>query len=191
MAKITDETSRMYKIFFGKSLVFYVVQQTLENTDRIGGNGNTVFTASVTSWLVMAELGLSIWVHVWSKFMAIWGLNGCIILFSSKVFCTSLELKVVAGSEVVPPGVWHYVTMGRSSVCWVSLCLRRSTFRWKALPHRSQAKGLKPVCFLEWVIRLEDWLKAFPHTVHLWGFSPGKKNRKFVNFYWNMVYMNK
>lgn len=176
MAKITDETSRMYKIFFGKSLVFYVVQQTLENTDRIGGSGNGEFTGSPISWL---GLGLSICVQGWSRFKPIWGLNGCIILLSSRVLCTSL-LKVVAGSELVPPGVWHYVTMGRSSVCWVSLCLRRSTFRWNALPHRSQAKGLNPVCFLEWVMRLEDWLKALPHTVHLCGFSPGR-NRNFVS----------
>lgn len=49
MAKITDETSRMYKIFFGKSLVFYVVQHTLENTDRMGGSGSTELTASPTS----------------------------------------------------------------------------------------------------------------------------------------------
>lgn len=167
------------KSFFGKSLVFYVVQQTLENTDRIGGNGNT---ASLTSWLAIVELGLSICVQLWSKFIPIWGLYGGIILPSSRVLCTSLELKVVVGSALVLPGVWHYVTMGRSSVCWVSLCLRRSTFRWKALPHRSQANGLKPVCFLEWVMRLEDWLKAFPHTVHLWGFSPGN-NKQYVNSY--------
>lgn len=68
-----------------------------------------------------------------------------------------------------------YVTgTGRISVCWVSLCLRRSTLRWKARPQRSQANGLKPVCLRLWVIRLEDWLKALPHTWHLCGFSPVK-----------------
>lgn len=61
---------------------------------------------------------------------------------------------------------------GLNSVCWVSLCLLRSTFLWKALPQRSQAKGLNPVCFRECVIKFELWLKAFPHTWHLWGFSP-------------------
>lgn len=34
---------------------------------------------------------------------------------------------------------------------------------------------LNPVCFRVWVIRLEDWLNAFPHTVHLCGFSPENK----------------
>lgn len=59
--------------------------------------------------------------------------------------------------------------------CCVSRCLRKSTFRWKPLPHRSQPKGLKPVCFRLWVMRLELWLKAFPHTWHLWGFSPAHR----------------
>ena len=58
------------------------------------------------------------------------------------------------------------------SACWVSLCLRRSTFRWNARPQTSQANGLNPVCFLEWVIKLDDWLNALPHTEHLCGFSP-------------------
>lgn len=69
------------------------------------------------------------------------------------------------------------------SPCCVSLCLLRSTFLWKPLPQRSQANGLYPVCFLLCVIRLELWLKAFPHTWHLWGFSPKwnkKKNRKEI-----------
>lgn len=59
--------------------------------------------------------------------------------------------------------------------CCVSTCLRRSTFRWKALPQISQAKGLNPVCLRLWVIRFDDWLKAFPHTRHTYGFSPVKK----------------
>ncbi len=50
-----------------------------------------------------------------------------------------------------------------------------SIFTWKLLPHSSQLNGLNPVCFLEWVMRLEDWLNAFPHTTHLWGFSPEKR----------------
>lgn len=61
--------------------------------------------------------------------------------------------------------------------CCVSRCLRKSTFRWKPLPHRSQPKGLKPVCFRLWVMRLELWLKAFPHTWHLWGFSPESRRQ--------------
>lgn len=62
------------------------------------------------------------------------------------------------------------------SACWVSRCLLRSTLRWKALPQSSQAKGLKPVCFLECVIRLLLCENALPHTWHLWGFSPEIKN---------------
>ena len=38
---------------------------------------------------------------------------------------------------------------------------------WKLLPQRSQVNGLNPVCFLLCVMRLEDWLNAFPHTTHL------------------------
>jgi len=56
--------------------------------------------------------------------------------------------------------------------CWLSWCRRRSTLRWKPLEQMSHPKGLKPVCFLLWVIRLELWLNALPHTWHLWGFSP-------------------
>jgi hypothetical protein len=70
-----------------------------------------------------------------------------------------------------------YVT-GLSSVCWVSLWRRKSTFRWKARPHRSHANGLNPVCLRLWVIRFDDWLNALPHTWHLWGFSPAIKERK-------------
>src|SRR6218665_3135963 len=47
--------------------------------------------------------------------------------------------------------------------CCVSTWRRRSTLRWKALEQDRQAKGLKPVCLRLWVMRLEDWLKAFPH----------------------------
>lgn len=63
----------------------------------------------------------------------------------------------------------HYFTL-----CWFSWCLRRSTLRWKPLEQMSHPKGLKPVCLRLWVIRLELWLNAFPHTWHLWGFSPAK-----------------
>lgn len=58
--------------------------------------------------------------------------------------------------------------------CWLSWCRRRSTLRWKPLEQMSHPNGLKPVCFLLWVIRLELWLNALPHTWHLWGFSPAK-----------------
>lgn len=149
-----------------ESLVyFYVVQPMLDNTDLIGGNNPPL---GPISWLC-----LTIW-PVWSKLMPIWPWpwNGCKSLPSSnKLLCTSLEY-VTTGRELVLPVVWHYETMGRSSVCWVSLCLLRSTFLWNARPQRSQAKGLKPVCFLECVIRFDDWLNALPQTVHLWGFSP-------------------
>ena len=56
--------------------------------------------------------------------------------------------------------------------CWVSACLRRSTFLWKARPHRVQANGLKPECLRRWVIRLDDCEKVFPHSLHTYGFSP-------------------
>ena len=58
--------------------------------------------------------------------------------------------------------------------CCVSACLRRSTFLWKARPHCWQAKGLKPECLWLCVIRLDDWEKAFPHSLHTYGFSPVK-----------------
>lgn len=50
------------------------------------------------------------------------------------------------------------------SACCVSRCLLRSTLRWKARPQSSQANGLKPVCFLECVIRLLLCENALPHT---------------------------
>lgn len=56
--------------------------------------------------------------------------------------------------------------------CWLSWCLRRSTFLWKPLEQISQPKGLKPVCLRLCVMRLELWLNALPHTWHLCGFSP-------------------
>lgn len=62
-------------------------------------------------------------------------------------------------------------------LCWVSRCLRRSTLRWKPLAQSSQLKGLKPVCLRLWVMRLELWLKALPHTWHLWGFSPAGQRK--------------
>lgn len=88
-------------------------------------------------------------------------------------------ISLLTGSWDILPVFWHYVTIGRNSVCWVSLCRLRSTFLWNALPHKSQANGLNPVCFLEWVMRFEDWLNALPQTVHLCGFSP-KRKKKFV-----------
>ena len=62
-----------------------------------------------------------------------------------------------------------------SAACCVSIWRLKSTLRWKARPQLSQLNGLKPVCLREWVIRLDDWLKAFPHCRHLWGFSPIKR----------------
>ena len=59
-----------------------------------------------------------------------------------------------------------------TSLCCVSLCLLRSTFLWKDLPHKSHENGLYPVCFLLCVIRLLLWLNALPQTMHLWGLSP-------------------
>ena len=79
-----------------------------------------------------------------------------------------------------PLSSWHGLGAGGEPgsgqphlrLCWLSRCRRRSTLRWKPLAHSSQLKGLKPVCFRLWVMRLELWLKAFPHTWHLCGFSP-------------------
>ena len=38
-------------------------------------------------------------------------------------------------------------------------------------------------------MRFEDWLKAFPHTTHLCGFSPGKKReeKSQVFFGYNII----
>ena len=72
-------------------------------------------------------------------------------------------------------GIWP-----RNSVCWVSLCLLKSTFLWNDLPQRSHENGLNPVCFRLWVMRFELWLKAFPHTLHLWGFSPEKEKSSWL-----------
>lgn len=59
--------------------------------------------------------------------------------------------------------------------CWLSRCLRRSTFLWKALSHSPHGNGLYPECLRKCVIRLDDWLNALQHTTHLCGFSPGTK----------------
>lgn len=67
--------------------------------------------------------------------------------------------------------------------CWDSLCLRRSTFLWKAFSQRPQEKGLYPVCLRMCVMRFEDWLNAFEHTTHLWGFSPAT-TRGQIRFYY-------
>ena len=56
--------------------------------------------------------------------------------------------------------------------CWLSVWRLKSTLRWKARPHLSQANGLKPVCFRLCVIRFDDWLNDLPHIIHLCGFSP-------------------
>ena len=80
---------------------------------------------------------------------------------------TSLGKAWVVG--VASPVDWE-------SACCVSLCLRRSTLRWNARPQREQVKGLKPVCFLQWVMRLELWLNALWQCVHLYGFSPATEN---------------
>lgn len=95
--------------------------------------------------------------------------------------CCCFIKSLLTGSCVVIillPEFWHYVTIGRNSVCWVSLWRRKSTFLWKARPHRSQANGLNPVCLRECVIKFDDWLNALPHTVHLWGFSPETNMKK-------------
>lgn len=62
--------------------------------------------------------------------------------------------------------------LGHFRPCWLSWCLRRSTFLWKPLEQISQPKGLNPVCLRLCVMRLELWLNALPHTWHLCGFSP-------------------
>lgn len=149
--------------------ILYDVQQTLENTERIGGNCKLEEPASpLIMWLLLNGCDAP-----WSIVKGC-GLNEDISLPPS----SSFELKLATGSVFVLPVVWHYVTMGLSSVCWVSLCRRKSTFLWKALPQRSHAKGLNPVCFLEWVMRFDDWLNALPQTVHLCGFSPATRRER-------------
>lgn len=80
-----------------------------------------------------------------------------------------------AGGRAALPSVVEVPVAGQGthlSPCCVSRCRLRSTFLWKPFPHKSQPKGLKPVCLRLWVMRLELWLKALPHTWHLCGFSP-------------------
>ena len=85
-------------------------------------------------------------------------------------------------------GITDVAPRGLTLLCWVSLCLLKSTFLWNALPQRSQEKGLYPECFLVCVIRLLLWLNAFPQTTHLWGFSP----KKFVKVkYQSKIFCNK
>lgn len=66
---------------------------------------------------------------------------------------SSRNVKGFCSHSVV--GAFHIVVWIHFRPCCVSRCLRKSTFRWKPLPHRSQPKGLKPVCFRLWVMRLE------------------------------------
>ena len=93
------------------------------------------------------------------------------------------------GSTKGRRGIWPNWWSGWLEIngfpCWVSLCLLRSTFLWNARPHMSHENGLYPVCFLVWVIRLLLWLNAFPHTLHLWGFSPEMWRLRvcFLRFY--------
>lgn len=77
--------------------------------------------------------------------------------------------------------------IGFSTVCWDSLCRRKSTLRWNAFWHNSHENGLYPVCFLECVIKFELWLNAFPQTLHLCGFSPERKEKSNIN---NCVILN-
>ena len=71
--------------------------------------------------------------------------------------------------------VFSFVFSRSFDECWESLCLLKSTFRWKRFSQIPHANGLYPLCFLMCVIKLEDWLNTFPHTTHLWGFSPIRK----------------
>lgn len=66
---------------------------------------------------------------------------------------SSGEAKGLCSHSVV--GAFRIAAGTHFRPCCVSRCLRKSTFRWKPLPHRSQPKGLKPVCFRLWVMRLE------------------------------------
>ena len=80
--------------------------------------------------------------------------------------------------------VYFYISIFRLSrsfdECCESRWRLRSTFRWNRFSQIPHANGLYPLCFLIWVIKLDDWLKTFPHTTHLWGFSPRIKNRIFT-----------
>ncbi|KAJ8970459.1 hypothetical protein NQ317_019825 [Molorchus minor] len=82
-----------------------VVQQTLENTDLIGGRGKTGWIVSlpVMTSLVAIGAGFISCCVLWSMLIPIWDLNGCNILVSSKLVCTSLELNVFTGSVVHLP----------------------------------------------------------------------------------------
>lgn len=117
------------------------------------------------------------------------------VLTSMRAIAEPRNMYVVVTLPIRWSGTWISGCMVWTSVCggicWtlrsaccVSRCLLRSTFRWKARPHRSHAKGLKPVCLREWVIRFELWLNALPQTWHLWGFSPVDKMYQSVLYSW-------
>ena len=74
-----------------------------------------------------------------------------------------------------------------SAPCCVSMWRRKSTFRWKARRHLWHWNGLKPVCFRLWVIKFDDWEKALPQTIHLWGFSPKEENFPSYFDYFNCL----
>ena len=78
----------------------------------------------------------------------------------------TLEGEDIGEAEDRSTTFLHILLSCKTMPCWVSACLRRSTFLWKARPHRVQANGLKPECLRLCVIRLDDCEKAFPHSLH-------------------------
>ena len=75
----------------------------------------------------------------------------------------------------------------RTPPCCVSWCLLKSTLRWKERQQLTQEKGLKPLCFRLCVIKLEDWVKAFPQMRHLYGRSPKKNENIFLTIHFRIT----
>lgn len=57
-------------------------------------------------------------------------------------------------------------------------CDCRLPFWEKAAGQKAQAWGFSPVCLIMWVCRAPFWLKAFPHSLHLKGLSPARKQQQ-------------
>ena len=173
-------------------------QCPLANSGELGVRPLLVllFTLSSTDWAVASSLS---WLGVeCNKFNwfgttrpALWGTltprcgSGCTV-DGSKAWAGDREpelLLVLPGEtgvmEVRGPELYDDIAIIEDGLggapCWVSACLRRSTFLWKARPHRVHANGLKPECLRLCVIRLDDCENAFPHSLHTYGFSPVKK----------------
>ena len=115
-----------------------------------------LFTALIIHWQFLPSLSLALSPHGMERLKNPW-----------------LEV-IIPGRATIP---WELSRSG-SQIFDEILSVNIFILTWKLLPQRSQLNGLYPVCFLLWVMRFEDWLKAFPQTTHLWGFSPAKRRKR-------------